>query len=418
MKRLETDEHNFIGFDRLDNWKKLSYDKRYLDTLASVLLVNGNNNKVAAVCYHNNKFYLSYNKTSTINDKAILKEIWALVEAKNWKDLLVSHLIYNQIDFQGLLSTYLNFYKNIPLAIEQEVKGYIASINNPNKANSTGKEAIFNNYFKLLENVSNSTEPISEYFKQILFRPLQNVTKLCHFLEHNNITISSDNLIPLENNIIKDLHAELNVKQQFPALSEKYIGVSRLCCAACHEVFEIYQDDHRGTHGVCYHAWQYPIMQFSGVMKSIEDKADTLTDQDFKKSQGTEVEFTDEAKYILETRYKVEQQRDLSDDEDIESEIAITQEINLWQLKQKLGLGQQGNNNLEEESTTNSAHYKNLPNLGNGSLIEEGHYIFIGGQTVLCFFIIDSDYEDGYSKKVLIGENIVYYETMGYFGVD
>ncbi|NBU98317.1 MAG: hypothetical protein EBS19_08925 [Spirochaetia bacterium] len=120
--------------------------------------------------------------------------------------------------------------------------------------------------------------------------------------------------------------------------------------------------------------------------ESIEDKADTLTDQEFKKSQGTEVEFTDEAKYILETRYKVEQQRDLSDDEDIESEIAITQEINLWQLKQKLGLGQQGNNNLEEESTTNSAHYKNLPNLGNGSLIEEGHYIFIGGQTVLCFF--------------------------------
>jgi hypothetical protein len=150
MKRFENEERCFIGLDRLDNWKSLQYDKRYLDALASILLVNGNNNTVAAVCYHDNKFYLSYNRTPSKTDKAVLKSVLQDINSKKWKDLLITHLIYNQIDFQGILGTYLGFYKNIPKEIEEKVKEYLASINTPTKATKTGKEAIFDNYFKLL----------------------------------------------------------------------------------------------------------------------------------------------------------------------------------------------------------------------------------------------------------------------------
>jgi hypothetical protein len=91
-------------------------------------------------------------------------------------------------------------------------------------------------------------------------------------------------------------------------------------------------------------------MQFSNVKKSIQDRADTSTNQEFEKSQMNKKEFTTKAKNVLDTRYKVEQQRDLSDDESMESEITITEEVNLWQLKQKLGLGQ--TKVIEEQEST------------------------------------------------------------------
>ena len=98
MKKFETKEA-FIRYKRLDNWKTLLYDKRYLDAMDSILFVNGNSNIVAAVCHNDDNFYLSYNKQVTQADKEKLKKIWGFIETQDWEKLLIYHLIYNEIDF-------------------------------------------------------------------------------------------------------------------------------------------------------------------------------------------------------------------------------------------------------------------------------------------------------------------------------
>ena len=39
----------FVAYDKGDKWRSISYDKRYLDALASVLLISHDTNPVAAI---------------------------------------------------------------------------------------------------------------------------------------------------------------------------------------------------------------------------------------------------------------------------------------------------------------------------------------------------------------------------------
>ncbi|MDF2965757.1 MAG: hypothetical protein K0Q51_1145 [Rickettsiaceae bacterium] len=339
---ISTEEGHFIAYDRIDNWKMFSYSKRYLDALASVLLVYGNNNIVASIGRHEGKFFLSYNRTFTTRDKKIVNTIIQFINNAAWKDVLHYHLIYNQIDFQGRLSTYMKFLKNIPQEIEEEVNKYLNIIKSPTNADKFGKDEILKGYFGLLDLVKKTNYLLSNEFKQILLKPLQNVAKLCYFLKAQSISL---NIEFLENSGIekkenKTFHSDVNIIKNFPVLDETYVGVSRLCCAACHKTFETYKEhqEHRGTHGVCYIDWESPLRQFNATIENLKKEAENIDDKRLLTFKFVYKEKLENAKTELNKRYKLGQQNDLSDDEEIEKEITFDDGTSLWDLKGSLGM--------------------------------------------------------------------------------
>ena len=118
MKRFEDPESKcFIAYEREDNWRDFGYDKRYLDALASVFLVNGNNNVVATVHKVSDTFYLSYNCNASNIDAKVLSIISQLINNNNPKSLLAHHMAYNEIDLYGVVGLYLQYYE-----VEEKIK--------------------------------------------------------------------------------------------------------------------------------------------------------------------------------------------------------------------------------------------------------------------------------------------------------
>jgi hypothetical protein len=137
-------EKQFIAFERLDNSSgdnKTGYDKRYLDALASVLLVdkggkgNKDKNTVAAVIHYKEKFYLSYNKTPIKDVLQIIRSIWLNVVKNELTQVLLYHLRSNQIDFAQVVNNLIkakyfdevneNYYYHNITTIDWKIKTYI-----------------------------------------------------------------------------------------------------------------------------------------------------------------------------------------------------------------------------------------------------------------------------------------------------
>lgn len=107
-------EGGFIAYEREDNWSDHSYDKRYLDALARVLLVSDKKvNPVSAITQVGDRYYLAYNDAKKDNFyknyKDKLLEILECLNTKNWQKLLALHILHNRVDFLDILETDARF---------------------------------------------------------------------------------------------------------------------------------------------------------------------------------------------------------------------------------------------------------------------------------------------------------------------
>lgn len=377
MKRFIDDNEQFITSERIDLWKKISYHDRYLDALASILLVNSDTNIVAAVLAHNNKFYYSYNNKILPDDEKKVEAIRQCLEDKNQHKLLYLHLAHNQADFQRIVLAYVNYYeKHIPYEakyISQCIKERLKSTKNI--IETLGQDETIKTYFKILNyvqsSICNTNTDKKNYevlfgLQALIFRPLQNVVKLCSYLDKENINILHEDLIHIPNIFTDDkkiqlrkiCHAEMTIKAHFPLVSS-YIGISKLCCGACHEVFEIFLSNslnHRGTSGIWFNNWKSWAIQFNDSLhEMLAERSDNLVNAlynyilryDNPQEEGineTERQNTIKTKIHTLEKKKLEerccylQARDLSDDEEYENIDFVIDEAsyNILQLKKRI----------------------------------------------------------------------------------
>ena len=378
MKRFIDNNEQFITSERIDLWKKISYHDRYLDALASILLVNSETNTVAAVLAHNNKFYFSYNNKILPEDEKKVEAIRQCLEDKDQKKLLYLHLAHNQADFQRIVLAYANYYdKDIPSEakyISTCIKEQLKSTRNI--TDTLGQDKTIEIYFDILQHVQSSICDTSTNKKnyevlfglqELILRPLQNVVKLCSYLDKENVNISQEDLIHIPNIFTDDkkistrkiCHAEMTIKAHFPLVSS-YIGISKLCCGACHEVFEIFSSNslnHRGTSGIWFNNWKSWATQFNdSLYKMLAERSDNLVNAlynyilryDGPQEEGvSEIERQNTIKTKIHEleRKKLEdrccylQSRDLSDDEEYENIDFVTEDdklYNIFSLKKQI----------------------------------------------------------------------------------
>jgi hypothetical protein len=412
IKRFEDpDSKCFIAYEREDNWRDFGYDKRYLDALGSVFLVNGNNNKVATVHRVKDKFFLSYNRNASKEDIKVLQNIVGFINNNNDKSLLIYHLAYNEIDFHGVISSYINRY-TVADEIKQKAMFFIKTVQQFKKKSTNDINNITNQYFTLLTILSASNnldlDPLKVEFSKIIIRPLQDVRKLLHYLHNNDNTPINYELVKLTHPLSSgnkplNLHSDVNVVREFPCPQEgDYIGVSRLCCAPCHTVVSQHKYDHRGTHGIVFQDWKPPAIQFTHVMEELESKGEKNAEDTIASAEMDELESKDKKNAVvvlylqaednntkflktqLLKRLNEEQQRDLSDDEEIEIKIKIDDlECNLWELKQKLGIVGVSDyeSSIEDQSIIEELENMNIQDSISAFLTEEN--------IILKFLILD-----------------------------
>lgn len=316
-----------IYFERQDNWKSFTYDQRYLDSLASILQVQG---KCAAVTYvpEKGKYWLSYNENKAAKtDKIVKRLVDLIISAKDnveSEKLLVGLYLasnyyygYSLDDMRPSMDKFLDskaenynaFIKYINHLITQNPrdpsrKDLISYRNRyfnqkgqetllqklheqyDNKKESSWFKDLTQEYYKIL-NLIQTLPPLRPSplltlpDKSFIFTPETDVKKLVFYLRQKNISTIDYEIL---NNDPK-YHAEVNIKVKLDTLQNKqiknkpeittginlevlkqvkdatsgiadqdsnYIGISKLCCAVCHDYLGDKTLDHRGTHGIFF----------------------------------------------------------------------------------------------------------------------------------------------------------------------
>lgn len=402
---INKSDGNFLALERIDDWQHYTYQHRYLDALARILLVNSTKNVVSAICKHGNVFYLSYNRTLPESDIVILDNMIQCISNPNWQGLLILNFKNNELDFSKKVKAYITANESsIPESIRDLVRAFVADLSK--------KENILLEYRNLIDDIisdiNRSPEQIDKTLKltslaSMLLRPYQDVYKISFIF--NEKMERGKNLILLDNKL--ELHAESNIQYQLKVF-DIYIGISRLSCVDCDKGLWDGLLPHRGTHGIYFEqcsqglvkilkANKMPINQkllttsvseihdialnanlleqFSIRKKLFEHKNGILVEKKaIEKMPHVRNPLPDEqalesAKKDLEKelseRFSLSQQADLSDDEDIEKRTLELKDLrfksfkqnddeekeNLWELKQKLGIskGNDLDNNSDEE---------------------------------------------------------------------
>lgn len=359
----------FIAYDREDKWTA-SYDKRYLDALASVLLISSDKNPVAVITQVGGDYCLAYNDarhaTFEQNYESKLLKLLECLNTRNWQKLLSLHILYNRVDFLKILENETKFpekglLKNAPglvsgsakltadvVAIEQAITSMKKRLESIEKIEGTksiveiikcafkqvvaiGIDSVCKSYIDLVvSSIPQTGKTRPHELMKLILRPLQNVVKLAGYIEKKlpELELKLDkNLTFLDNKLGKigdfdsgvEVHAEVRLahflKQELPTVKEVYIGVSRLCCAGCHKVLGDDGYEHRGTSGMFFPDWKYS----PGTKEILWQEAVPSTKQEYDK------------------RLK-EMQRDLSEDPDDEK--TVIQGANLRDIKIKLAFSE------------------------------------------------------------------------------
>ncbi len=197
-------------------------------------------------------------------------------------------------------------------------------------------------YFDLLNLLTTPNIEINQDLAKLLLKPLQYVMKFFNFYN----TLSNDlKILPNEALPGKTLHAEMNIKKNFPSLENNYIGISRLSCACCDEVFKMIPlSGYRGTHGLYFSDWTSSMIQFEDV-----------SEKNKKISQNLRHTYTD---HELNQVRNFGQQKELSDDEEEEKSINLEKIMGenfttFYELKNLLGLY----NNMEASESELKEEY-------------------------------------------------------------
>ncbi len=354
-----------------------SYDKRYLDALASVLLISSDKNPVAAVTRVGDIYYLAYNDSREAgfeqNYESKLLEILECINTGEWTKLLALHILCNKVDFLDRLShEFLGESVDLPklksklkkdadrvTTTEKEIvsmkrrletiekieniKPVVESIKRAFEQIATiSVDSVYKTYVDLLTSLPREVKRPTKYSElinpsdeliQTILRPLQNVTKLKCYIEKKLPQfklVSTENLIFLDDITAKIegvgvVHAEVRLAHHLgkATVEGTYIGASRLCCAGCHKVLDDGGYEHRGTSGMFFSSWKCVDKGIPGklIISAVERaKGKSLKDQE------------DEYR----TR-KESMQRDLSEDQEYE-ELAVLQEVELHRIKIDLGI--------------------------------------------------------------------------------
>ncbi len=209
----------------------------------------------------------------------------------------------------------------VSLLIEETNKKYIeeqTTLANKNKKQLVDK---YTKLFSDIDSLGVDGFEILNKLKLSLLKPLQDVKKLLVYLKEQDKEFECELLI---NKSSKGLHAEVYLKSEFPDLKElPYIGISKLCCACCHEVFEKSGDGHRGTHGMYYDYWWINMRQYHEIKEQVLDKKTNNLEYSCDKDSFDRIN-------------NGGMDGNLSDDEEIEEDIMIGSDVSLWMIKQTL----------------------------------------------------------------------------------
>lgn len=372
----------FIAYDREDKWNT-SYDKRYLDALASVLLISrkdGNmishkgsdkdGNKVAAITQVNGTYYLAYNdaKNDTFEENygSKLLELLECLNTRNWLKLLALHILYNRVDFlnilggkdfqspEGLLRNAEGFRSVVAKlstklaadagAIEQatSMKKRLESIEKIEGTKSIieiikcafeqivtiGIDSVCKSYIDLVVLlVPQKVEDRPHELMKLILRPLQNVVKLASYIEKKLPELElklGENLTFLDNNLRKigdpDNGVEVHAEVRVAHFLKQLPAVK-----------EVYI----GVSRLCC-AGCHKVLDDSGY----EHRGTSgMFFPDWKYSLGTKEILQQEAVPSTKKDYdkrRKEMQRDLSEDPDYEK--TVIQGVNLVEIKKGLAI--------------------------------------------------------------------------------
>ncbi|MBN8512522.1 MAG: hypothetical protein J0L79_05795 [Rickettsiales bacterium] len=377
----------FIAYSREDKWSSISYDKRYLDALASVLLISHkDNNKVAAITQVGGDYCLAYNDarhgTFEQNYESKLLELLECLNTRNWPKLLALHILYNKVDFLEKLDSCEFPLELVDLPkLKSKLKADSDRVPETKKAivsmkkqletikkiegaksiieiikcafeqiDTISVDSVYKTYVDLLASLPREVKRPTGYselinpsdeIRQTILRPLQNVVKLAGYIEEKlpelELELKSDekpggNLIFLDDEEAKlegidEVHAEVRLahylNQRLQYVEGFYIGSSRLCCAGCHRVLDDGGYEHRGTSGMFFPGWK--------VDKDISEK---LTMSAVEHAKGKSL-LSQEIEYTKGTRCM---QRDLSEDPDDEK--TVIEGVSLLEIKKGLKISE------------------------------------------------------------------------------
>eukprot|EP01041_Mallomonas_annulata_P012966 gene12966-27369_t len=340
MATLKRKFPTFIVYDIMDNWKDHLFESsRYLDTIAALLAIQ---KPCTAVAYYNNTFIVSYNSSPSEVTENILKDITTLLkQRKSNIELIPYYLLFNN-DFQNALSNHVfhlqnpaeyghvfnmlkaYIYNTSTVKFELENRCFtVQEVNDilKNKFTSiipyTELDIINNSINKRLTEVSNTmknknkimnkfTESYfdilklletidDEQLRQIMIRPYQDTVKACGYFE-KLVSPCKEIMFDILQNPRK-IHAEVNIAKEYPFMLESnYIGISKLCCGACHNTLEQYKYKHRGSHGVIFpDDWIPPVRQLEDMIEHLHrsKKADVVTNDQVLRNLGRQLSTDD-----------------------------------------------------------------------------------------------------------------------------
>ncbi len=369
----------FVAYDREDKWSSTSYDKRYMDALASVLLISRESNKVAAITQVGDIYYLAYNDARKDsfkqNYESKLLELLECLNARNWEKLLALHIVHSRVDFLKILENGTKFPEKSLLkndldlvhgstagvgTIEQAITSMEKQIEKIKEIEGTksiaeiikcafkqivtiGISSVCKSYIGLVASLKTSEDRhnVSEVklpneLMKLILRPLQNVVKLADYIGNKLPELElklGENFIFLDEveARIEDVgvvHAEVRLAhhlgKKLPDVEGFYIGASRLCCAGCHKVLDDGGYEHRGTSGIFFPGWKCVDKGIPGklIINAIESAEE-------KSLLSQETEYTSRTGGM---------QRDLSEDPDYEK--TVIREVSLLEIKKELGISE------------------------------------------------------------------------------
>lgn len=262
---------------RMDNWKSLPYELRYLDTLARVFDVKLKNPCTSVVLLRGEKKQISigiaFNTPSNPQTLADIKKMAELLQAAINDESYVSTFMMEALSKSqcymhciGKIQERLKAYEGViianPLIQETlDVAGTFVRF-----INTKVTKEVFKQYVVTLEKLSillkaNFTEDeVSATLRadifdkktlEMLIRPYQDIQKIISFSNKMGIKLVTYEVV----NNVEGAHAELAASSYYfdkCGESPRYVGISKLSCYLCDELLTIENQPHRGGHGILY----------------------------------------------------------------------------------------------------------------------------------------------------------------------